>query len=833
MAKKRIQGITIELDGETKGLDKALKDVNKRSRDLQGELRDVERLLKFDPGNVEALTQKQRLLVDQVENTTQKLDQLRNAQSQVEAQFKSGDIGEEQYRAFKREIQFVEAELGKFKQQLDTVDDGTALDNLKKDLKDVGTRADEAKDAIKEMGSEIVGGLVAGLAAGGGLAGAIDQALDTSSLNTKIEISMEIPEESKAAVKDAIRTVESYGVDAESALEGVRRQWALNKDASDEANAAIVKGAGTIVAAYSGIDFTELIQETNEISKELNISNEEALGLTNSLLRLGFPPEQLDIISEYGKQLTDAGFNAQEVQAIMAAGVETGTWNIDNLLDGLKEGRIKLAEFGQEVPKATKELLANTGISSKQLQEWGNAVAKGGETGRAAMENVAQALLNVKDEATRNALGVQLFGTMWEEQGTNITDTILNMDQHLMSTKENQDQLNESVSQLNADPAVQMQQALSDMKIALEPLLLMIADLIAKLAEWISNNPQLAATIAAVVTTLGILIGILLVAAPIITGLTAAAGALGIGLLPLIGIVAAVVVGITALVAAGVWLYQNWEMVQTKAVEIWGGLETFFSEFWSSTLSIFNSALDWIDQVTNGKFSAITDAIRSYLQMVDRNIKDYWNFIKNTFQNALDFIVALVTGDFEGMKKAVENQMENTEELIKNIWGNVTDFLGGIDLEEIGKNIIQGLIDGVKSMAKSVVKSVEGVVDDAIQGAKNLLGIHSPSRVFMEIGEFTGEGFAIGIDSMLSDIQKASQNMAEVSIPNVRDVHLPDVKSKSNKTNDNKGNVNQFNFERMLEGAQFIVREEADIAKIAKQLGDYIKMNARKNGVVF
>ena len=58
----RIKGITIELDGETTGLEKALKDVTKYSFELQGELRDVERLLKFDPGNVEALSQKQQLL---------------------------------------------------------------------------------------------------------------------------------------------------------------------------------------------------------------------------------------------------------------------------------------------------------------------------------------------------------------------------------------------------------------------------------------------------------------------------------------------------------------------------------------------------------------------------------------------------------------------------------------------------------------------------------------------------------------------------------------------------------------------------------------------------
>ncbi|TVZ81291.1 phage-related minor tail protein [Aeribacillus composti] len=487
MADKKIKGITIEIGGETVGLQKALQDVNKKSRELSSELRSVERLLKFDPGNVEALAQKQKILTDQIENTTKKLNQLKDAQSQVEQQFQSGEIGEEQYRKFRREIEFTEVQLKKYRQELQNMqaeqqkteestrqlenlfkvtgksvddfadvlgnqltnaiksgransaqlekaideigksalganadldkmrqalkhlDSGSSLKQVKKEFDQIAQAANDAKDDVKGFGDELKG-MVGGIVAGGGLAGAINQALDTSRVNTQIDISFNVPEKSKKAVKDAVNTIKAYGVDAAAALEGVRRQWALNKNASDEANRKIVEGAGMIASSYDGIDFTELIQEINEISSELNISNEEALGLTNALLKIGFPPEQLDIIAEYGQQLTRAGFSAQEVQAIMAAGVETGTWNIDNLLDGLKEGRIRLAEFGQGVDKATAELLQGTGISAQQLESWGQAVAAGGDKGREAMQQVVKALSGVKDETKRNALGVAIFG---------------------------------------------------------------------------------------------------------------------------------------------------------------------------------------------------------------------------------------------------------------------------------------------------------------------------------------------------------------------------------------------------------------------------------------
>ena len=118
MANKNIKGITIELDGNTTGLQKALKTVDSTSVKLNGELKEVNKLLKFDPSNTELVAQKQKLLTDSIGNTSTKLDQLKSAQSQVEAQFKSGNIGEEQYRAFQREVAQTEQSLNSYKSQL-------------------------------------------------------------------------------------------------------------------------------------------------------------------------------------------------------------------------------------------------------------------------------------------------------------------------------------------------------------------------------------------------------------------------------------------------------------------------------------------------------------------------------------------------------------------------------------------------------------------------------------------------------------------------------------------------------------------------------------------
>lgn len=623
MADSRIKGITIELDGEATGLQKALSDVTKQSINIQKELKDVDRLLKFDPSNVEAMAQKQKLLASQIEVTSEKLKRLKAAEEQVNEQFSKGEIGETQFRAFRREIEYTEGSLSKLKQSLSKIDDVNSIKEVKKDLSKVPEEAEKAEGSIKELGGELTN-VLAGAAAAGGIHEVIEKALDVSGVNTKIAVSMELDEGSQQAVKNAINSITSYGVDAEAALEGVRRQWALNKDASDESNAAVVQGAATIVAAYGDVDFTELIQETNELSKTLDISNEDAMGLVYSLLKMGFPPDQLDIITEYGSQLHNAGYNAQEIQAIMAAGVETGSWNIDVLLDGLKEGRIRMAEFGQGISDSVAALLDGTGISTTQLQEWGKAVAAGGEGGKKAMSDVAAAVAGIDDKTKQNAVGVSVFGTLWEENGTKITDTILGMNDNLMTAEANQNNLNAATQDLNADPAIQMKQAMSDLTVALTPLLLGVAGVVSSIATWVSQNPNLTAAIVAIVSTIGILIGICAGLAPIFTAISTAAGILGVGFGAIAAPIAIAVAAIAGLIAIGVLLYKNWDEISAKALEIWTYLQVWLAQAWQQITD--TAAAAWL---------GMKEFLSQTFESIKENAFDIWQSIVSFFTKSI------------------------------------------------------------------------------------------------------------------------------------------------------------------------------------------------------
>jgi len=840
---KRIKGITIEIGGDTVGLDKALKDVNKQSSNLQSELSAVQRLLKFDPGNVEALTQKQSLLSQQIEVTSQKLSQLKEAEQQVQEQFQRGDITEEQYRAFRREVEFTQGSLDRLKQSLidldqeqqrsaqytkqldtlfqatgtsiddyaqtldirlvnaiksgtanskqlddaiskisqealgakvdiekvktalDSIDDGKSAENVRQELQKLSKEADDTRQKFKELDIDLENVLGAAMA-GGGIEGAVEKSLDLSSLNTKIDITFDVPESSKKSVYDAVKIIESYGVDGEAALEGVRRQWALNKNISDETNASVVKGAAVIASAYDGIDFTELIQETNEIASGLKISNQDALGLVNSLLKAGFPPDQLDIISEYGEQLQRAGFNAEQIQAIFAAGIDTKTWNIDNLMDGLKEGRIRLAEFGQAVPQATAQLLKNTDISTKQLQTWGQQVAAGGAQGQKAMAEVAHALSNVKDKTTQNALGVQIFGTMWEDQGSNILSTLIGAQKQTVNLKANQDQLNDSVSKMNANPAIQMKQAITELQLAMTPLLTVIASIISAIAGWIREHPQLAAAITAVVTAIGILVGLCMALAPVFITLSSAATMLGASVAAIATPILLIIAAIGALVAIGTALYKNWDSIREYAATVWaailGVIQPAVEAIKSFILNEFGAVKEWWMEIwpdLKQAFENIWNGIKTFIETlinqivaifkwawpyIQQIIQTVWGVIKTVIESALRIIMDIISAFamlFTGNWSSLWN---NIKDILSAIWDVIKSVIGG------ALNIIQTIISAAWNVISSVTSTVWNGIKAFFDGIWN--GIQKGVGKFKEAFLKTWDGIKAGIKSVINPI---------------------------------------------------------------------------------
>lgn len=156
----KIRGVTIQLDGDTSGLNKALQSTNKEIKDTQSQLKDVDRLLKLDPKNTELLAQKQELLAKAIGESKTKLEQLKQAEEQMRSQ--GVDENSDQFMALRREIIATEQNLEKLTDETKNTKSGfdkvaTAADKVAKAADNVAKKT----KVLSAAGAALAGGLLA------------------------------------------------------------------------------------------------------------------------------------------------------------------------------------------------------------------------------------------------------------------------------------------------------------------------------------------------------------------------------------------------------------------------------------------------------------------------------------------------------------------------------------------------------------------------------------------------------------------------------------------------------------------------------------------------
>jgi phage-related minor tail protein len=150
MASSTIKGLTIEIGGDTTKLGKAIQDAEKKSKALSSELSEVNKLLKTDPSNMDMLAQKQQLLTEAVAATKEKLDTLKEAEKQAQAQFERGEISSEQYRALQREIMYTENKLEGYEKAIEKTSAAMTEARMKTDKEASSMEELTAKISIQE-----------------------------------------------------------------------------------------------------------------------------------------------------------------------------------------------------------------------------------------------------------------------------------------------------------------------------------------------------------------------------------------------------------------------------------------------------------------------------------------------------------------------------------------------------------------------------------------------------------------------------------------------------------------------------------------------------------
>ena len=292
-----IKGIKIEIDGDTQPLQKALKNVNKAATDASQELRQIDKALKFDTGNVTLLTQKQEVLQKQVSTTKEKLETLRQAQSQVEQQFKNGDIGADKYRAFQREVEVTQNVLKGYEGKLASVnqalaENGSATQNNKNQLK-------ELQNEQKQLASE----------------------------NEKVVSSFKLQESqlgANASEADKLALAEKR-IGAQSdivarQIENLEKQLALTKQEYGENSAEANKMETQLNQAKTA--YSNLSQEMNNLGSAGKQAS-GSLSETNNLLKAELLNQFSEKLSDISQKLVDFGKSALEAFRQVDEGMDT------------------------------------------------------------------------------------------------------------------------------------------------------------------------------------------------------------------------------------------------------------------------------------------------------------------------------------------------------------------------------------------------------------------------------------------------------------------------------------------------------------------------------
>lgn len=146
----KVLGITVDIEGKTSGLTKSLQDANSAISKTTSALKDVDKALKLDPTNVELLAQKEALLNKQIEQTSTKLDVMKQVAEDANAALERGDITQEQYASLTAEIVKTEQSLNGLENEANQ--SGDALEDAGDAAEDTGDKAEKAGEQSEKLG---------------------------------------------------------------------------------------------------------------------------------------------------------------------------------------------------------------------------------------------------------------------------------------------------------------------------------------------------------------------------------------------------------------------------------------------------------------------------------------------------------------------------------------------------------------------------------------------------------------------------------------------------------------------------------------------------------
>lgn len=788
---QKIKGITIEIGGDTTKLDKALGEVNSKTRQLQSELKGVNSLLKMDPKNVTLLKQKQDLLNQSIANTKEKLNTLKTAQIQVQEQFDKGQITEEQYRDFQREIVATE----------------NKLKSLTAELKNFGSVGAQ-QIAVVGQKMQDVGGKI-------------------ESAGKKLSLF-------SAGSTVALTAVSKGAIDFETAFTGVTK----TVDGTDEQLAKIKQGLLDLSKATSSSSTD--IAAVAEAAGQLGVKTENILAFTETMVRLGdstnmSADEAATAIAQlYNIMGSDINTVDQFGAAIVALGNNAATTEAD-----IVNMASRIASSGTQVGLTEQEVLAlSTTLASVGLE------AEGGGSAISAVitkidKDIALNTDSLKTWADVAGMSVKDFKTLWENDamsaiqkvvggmgdakagGENLniildelgvtslrqTDTMKRLSgaSELMADmvnisnnawEENSALTNESSKRYETTAAkiTQMKNTVTELCVKLGdillPILNKIISAISKFTNWLTNlNPaaqKIVLVVLAIVSALGpfliILaklissVGTIMTIVPklvaIIKTVRTAFAAFNATLLanPIVLIVAA----IAALIAGFVLLWNKCEWFRNFWIGLWENVKNVCKAVIDGIVGFFTGIIDFIKNNWQGLLLFIVNPFAGAFKLLYDNCEGFRNFVDGIIQKVKEIFASIVsfisTNVIEPIKQFFAPIVAWFTNLFMSIYTSLVSII----------NVIWGIIQGLWEMIvalftaainwinESIITPIKTAFTAAIEAIKTAIQVawEFIKNIFITIATWVNDNVLVPIMNLLTSVWSWIQNNIIMPIKN-------------------------------------------------------------------
>ena len=643
----RVKGITVQLGGDTTGLDKALSGVNKNIRNTQRELKDVNKLLKMDPKNVELQAQKQHLLTEEIGKTKEKLTTLKTAEKQAQEQFKQGKISREQYDALQREIIETEHELSNLEASARESNSaiakvGEVSDKVAAGAQKVADGAQNLADKTKAVSAAAAGALVAAGTA------SIKFGDGFAKLSTVLDDSKTDYDQYR---DDVLEGAKEMGIAPGMFVDSVYSAISASVDQAD----AI--GFTTDAAKLAKGGFTDLTKSVDVLTTAINgygLSADQAGNISDILITT----------QNLGKTTVD------ELASSMGAVIpiaSAANFSIDELAAGyalMTKNGIATSETGTYMKSMLSELTkagSSTDLALRELTGKGFADLK-----KEGM-STSQVLGMLTDYASDNEITLKdMFGSV--EAGSAA----------LMLAKGNGDEFNamldamqdsagatdKAFEKVNNTTGAKFRKSLNDIAIAgiklgdaMAPVIEKIADILTKVTEYLSGlDDEQLQTIATVLMVIAAVSPLLSIISKVSLGVKGIAHLISFLIANPIAAIIAAVVALVALIAI------KGDEIQAALQKLDDWLQGIFAKDWTEVFG------PYLGGVLNNFFG---------------QVKGFWDSIKQVFDGIIDFIRGIFTGDWE------------------RVWNGVVEIFSGI---------WQGIVAAAKAPLNGLIGMVNGVI---------------------------------------------------------------------------------------------------------------------------